>query len=110
MIALMWNLSTAVRGYLRYYMPTNVLLDRIRTRRGLKWGVPVAFVLVPAYLYTASLAATVVKQGWPGWLNVFVLLFLWNAMKFAAMVAWSVARLGRDLLTCRSSRRGYLDV
>ena len=94
MIALMWNVSTAIRGYLRYYMPTNIVLDLIRGRRGLKWGVPVALVLAPAYLYAASVAATVVNQGGPGWLNVLVLLFAWNAMKFAAMGAWSVCLVG----------------
>ena len=102
MIALMWSLSPAVRGYLRYYMPTNIVLDLIRSRRGLKWGVPVALVLVPAYLYGASVAATIVKQGGPGWLNVLVLLSFWNSMKFAAMGVWSVALFAR--LTGRQRR------
>lgn len=92
MIALMWNVSTAIRGYLRCYMPTNIVLDLIRTRRGLKWGVPVALVLVPAYLYAASLAATIVEQGDARWLNLLV-LFAWDAMKFAAMSVWSVVLL-----------------
>lgn len=108
MIALMWNVSTAIRGYLRTYMPTNIVLDLIRTRRGLKWGVPVALVLAPTYLFSASVAVSVVKQGGPEWLNILVLLFAWNAMKFAAMGAWSVIQLGRGLLTRRSTRRGYL--
>jgi hypothetical protein len=37
---LLWNASVGTRGYLRRYMSTNVLLDRIRQRQGLKWGIP----------------------------------------------------------------------
>ncbi len=85
MLTLMWNLSAAIRGYLRFYMPTNIAIDLLRTRRGLKWAVPAALVAVPAYLFAMSLCATVVERGGPGWLNVLVLLFAWNAMKFAAL-------------------------
>ena len=40
MLRLIWTLSIHVRNFLRRYMPTNRLLDAIRTRRGLKWGGP----------------------------------------------------------------------
>lgn len=40
MIRLLWALSAHARYYLRRYMPTNIALDAIRTRRGLKWGTP----------------------------------------------------------------------
>jgi hypothetical protein len=49
---------------------------------GLKWAVPVAFVATPAYLFAMSVCATVVDRGGPGYLNVLVLLFAWNAIKF----------------------------
>ena len=39
MIRLIWNLSVRTRLFLRAWMPTNILLDAIRTRRGLRWGV-----------------------------------------------------------------------
>ena len=83
MLALLWNLSAAIRGYLRFYMPTNRALDWLRTPRGLKWAVPVAAVVTPAYLYAMSVAAVI--AAWPGlgWMNVLVILFLWNALKFA---------------------------
>ncbi|HBS75971.1 MAG TPA: sulfate permease, partial [Microbacterium sp.] len=38
MFRLLWNLSIRVRLFLRTYMPTNILLDALHTRRGLKWG------------------------------------------------------------------------
>ena len=40
MIRLLWTASAEVRYFLRRYMPSNVLLDLIRTRKGLKWGMP----------------------------------------------------------------------
>lgn len=85
MIALMWNASTAIRLYLRTYMPTNIAIDLLRTRRGLKWAAPVAVLAVPAYLIPAAMVSSAVSHGAPGWLNVLVLLFAWNAMKFAVM-------------------------
>ncbi|MGV1006411.1 MAG: hypothetical protein ACOYEV_16960 [Candidatus Nanopelagicales bacterium] len=81
MIRLLWNASIHVRGFLRRYMPTNILLDAIRTRRGLKWGVP-AMLLAVAYLILASICTDLISVGGPGWLNLLVLLFLWNTLKF----------------------------
>jgi hypothetical protein len=89
MLTLMWNLSAAIRGILRFYMPTNIAIDLLRTPRGLKWAVPVALVAVPAYLFAMSICATRVADGGPGWLNVLVILFFWNAMKFAWMAVLS---------------------
>ncbi|CAN5123427.1 hypothetical protein BH09ACT10_BH09ACT10_00410 [soil metagenome] len=83
MLTLLWNLSAAIRGYLRFYTPTNRAVDWLRTQRGLKWAVPAALVAVPAYLLAMSFCAVIVAAGGPGCLNVLVILFFWNAMKFA---------------------------
>lgn len=90
MLALLWNISAAVRGYLRFYMPTNRALDWLRTPHGLKWAIPAAVVLVPAYLYAMSVAAVIATRPGLGWLNVLVFLFCWNAMKFAWLAAVSL--------------------
>jgi hypothetical protein len=82
MIRLLWTLSVRTRAFLRRYMPTNILLDKIRTRRGLKWGVPAMLIAVP-YLLIASTLAAAVADGGPGWMNILVMLSLWNAAKFA---------------------------
>ena len=66
-------------------MPTNRAVDWLRTPRGLKWAIPVALVAAPAYLFAMSVCATIVERGGPGYLNVWVLLFAWNAMKFAVL-------------------------
>lgn len=85
MLALLLNLSAAICGYLRFYMPTNRALDWLRTPHGLKWAVPAAVVMTPAYLYVMSVAAVIGARSGIGWLNVLVILFCWNAMKFAWM-------------------------
>lgn len=81
MLRLLWNLSIRVWLFLRTYMPTNILLDALWTRRGLKWGVPAMLIAVP-YLLGAWLLTVWIADGGPGWLNLLVLLFIWNALKF----------------------------
>lgn len=94
MIRLLWVLSAHARYYLRRYMPTNIALDAIRTRRGLKWGVP-AMLLAAPYFLAASYCITLIEDGGPGWLNILVLLFCWNALKFLIMGPVSVVLLIR---------------
>lgn len=76
------SVALSARGYgaLRY-APTNLLLNAIRTRRGLKWGVPAMLLAVP-YFYGAAICTTIINDGGPGWLHLLVLLFVWNAFKF----------------------------
>jgi hypothetical protein len=66
---------------LRRFSPTSILLDAIRTRRGLKWGVPAMLLAVP-YGIAAAVCTRLIETGGPGWLNLLVLLFIWNALKF----------------------------
>ncbi len=84
MLRLLWAMSVRTRYFLRRYMPTNILLDLIRTRRGLKWGIP-AMLLAAPYLLAASICVNLITAGGPGWLNLLVLLFCWNALKFLVM-------------------------
>lgn len=94
MFRLIWTASVHTRHFLRRYMPTNIALDAIRTRRGLKWGVPAMLVAIP-YLYAASVLIVLIEDGAPGWLHLLVLLFIWNAVKFAIMGPVSVVLLIR---------------
>ena len=89
-----WITSTHTRGFLRRYMPTNILIDAVRTRHGLKWGIPAMLLAVP-YLLAASAFTTLIADGGPGWLNLLVLLCLWNALKFLAMGPVSLVLLTR---------------
>jgi hypothetical protein len=81
MIRLLWALSVRTRYFLRRYTPTNVLIDAIRTRRGLKWGMPAMLLAVP-YLLAATVCSNLISGGGPGWLNPIVLVAAWDMMKF----------------------------
>lgn len=94
MFRLLWAASIRVRYFLHRYMPTNIMLDLIRTRRGLKWGVP-AMLLAAPYLLAASICTNAITHGGHGWLNVLVILFCWDAMKLLLMGPISAALLLR---------------
>ena len=94
MFRIIWAISVRTRYFLRRYMPTNILLDAIRTRRGLKWGVPAMLLAMP-YLLAASTFTTLIADGGPGWLNLLVLVCLWNTMKFIIMGPVSMSLLVR---------------
>ena len=111
MLAALWNLSAAIRGYLRFYMPTNRAIDWLRTPRGLKWAIPVALIAGPAYLGLTALAIQFGARPGLGCLNVLVFLFFWNAAKFAWMAVLSPLLLMRNALGGRapfSAPRGEL--
>ena len=64
MFRLIWTLSVRTRDYLHRYMPSNRLLAGIRTRRGLKWGIPAMLVALP-YILIASICSGSAADG-PG--------------------------------------------
>lgn len=84
MIRQLWTLSVHTHAFLRRYMPTNLLLDTVRTRRGFKWGIPAMLLAVP-YLFAAGTCTTLIANGGSRWLNLLVLLCLWNTIKFIFM-------------------------
>ena len=104
MIRLLWTVSTEVRYFLRRYMPSNILLDLIRTRNGLKWGVP-AMLLAAPYLGVAAWCATLVESGGPGWLHLVVLVCIWNALKMVIIGPVSVVLLVRARARERQARK-----
>lgn len=92
MIRLLWTASTEVRYFLRRYMPSNILLDLIRTRNGLKWGMP-AMLLAAPYLGVAVWCTTLIESGGSGWLHLVVLVCIWNALKMVIIGPVSVVLL-----------------
>ncbi len=80
MIPLLWTASVRLRSFLRRYMPSNIVLDLVRTRRGLKWGLPAMLLAIP-YLALAYWFTTVIDSGGPGWLHLAVLICLWSVLK-----------------------------
>jgi hypothetical protein len=90
MIRLIWTVSVIAQRYFWRYLPTNILLARLRTRRGLKWG-PSAMILGVAYLLGAAYCEFGVSTGWPKCVNLLVILFTWNGLKFLFMGPVSMA-------------------
>lgn len=117
MFVLLWNLSGALNGYLRFYSPTNRAIDWLRTPQGRKWAIPVALVATPTYLALMALVVEGATHPGFGWLNVLVFVFWWNATKFAVMAVLSplfIAKLAWGLLrervmvpTCARGARSY---
>lgn len=101
MLRLIWNASIRIRTFMRVWMPTNILLDALRTRRGLHWGVP-AMLLAVGYFAIAYWCTTLIDAGAPGWLHLIVLLCILNAFKFLIHGPISIGRLIRAR---RSERR-----
>ena len=76
--------SIRTRGILRTLLPSNILLDFIRTRAGLKWGMPAMLISVVhfAIAYGCTVA---IDNGRPGWLHLVFLVCVWSAFKFLIM-------------------------
>ncbi|OMH29560.1 sulfate permease [Tersicoccus phoenicis] len=108
MIRLIWTLSAHTRYYLRRYMPTNRLLDAIRRRHNLRWGIP-AMLLAAPYLLIVSICTNVIADGGPGWLHLVVLWAAWNSMKLIIMGPVSLVLLARaraqEAIVRRRARR-----
>ena len=112
MLRLIWIASIHIRQFMRRYMPTNILLNAIRTRRGLKWGVPAMLLALP-YLYVASVCTVLIERGAPGWLYAAALVCVWNALKFIVVGPVSLVLLGRVKareIHAREPRQPCLDV
>ncbi|WP_349829127.1 apolipoprotein N-acyltransferase [Brevibacterium litoralis] len=104
MIRLIWNLSIRTRLFLRTWMPTNILLDAIRTRRGLRWGIPAMLLAIP-YLLIANLSVQALADNGPGWPHLVVLWSIWNALKMLWIGPVSVVLLIGARLRERAERR-----
>jgi hypothetical protein len=103
--------SIHTRAFMRQYMPSNIILDRIRTRRGLKWG-PLAMLLAVPYAAVAYWLTAVIKAGEPEWLYLIVLVCLWSALKMIWIGPVSLVVLARTrhaeaaaMEPCRAHRR-----
>ena len=94
MFALVLGLIARTYYSLRRFMPTNLVLDAIHTRRGLKWGVPAMLLAVP-YAFAMVVCVSVAETAGLGWLNVLALLFAWNALKFLSAGPVTLVRLLR---------------
>jgi hypothetical protein len=66
MFGLILGVTARTHYALRRFMPTNILLDAIHTRRGLKWSLPAMLLALPyalAAVLCAGLVEAVVRAG-----------------------------------------------
>src|SRR5680860_819484 len=109
MFALIVQLATAIRQVLAH-APSNRLASRLRTRGGLGSGLT-AMTAGAAYLFAAAACTMLLDRGGPGWLNVLVLLFIWNAFKLALTgPAILVARARQQIARRRSTQEVHASV
>ena len=104
MFQLLIAFVSRIHAFFQQSLPTNILIRATHTRRGLKWGVP-AMLLAVVYIVIAAALAQWVTGGAPGWVNLLVLLCLWNALKFAVNGPITAVRLAR----VRARERRYRD-
>jgi len=104
MIHVLWRLSVRIRIFFRRYMPTNILLDLIRTRRGLKWGIPAMGIGV-LYLFLGRWCFRLVEDGALESLYLPMLLYIWNGFKFLLIGPVSVIALAQARLSEAAARR-----
>ena len=104
MFRLIWIASIHTRDFLHRYMPTNIVLDKLRTRLGLKWGAAAMLLAIP-YLAVAKILTILIDRGAPGWFHLLVLLCIWNAFKFLVIGPVSVVLLVRARADERRERR-----
>lgn len=109
MIRLSWILSVYVRSFMRRFMPTNVALNALRTRRGLKWGVP-TMLLAVVYFYAASVMTVLIDSGGSRWLYLVMLVCIWNALKFIVHGPVSLILLARVRLQESRARRASFSI
>lgn len=105
MFRIIWVISIHLRNFIRRYPPTSILLDVIRSRRGLKWGVPAVLLAIPL-LFVASTCTALTDGGASRWLYVVPLVCIWSVLKFVWICPTCIGLLVHTRATqCRDSHR-----
>lgn len=84
------------------WMPSNILVRRVRTQDGMRWGIPLA-LLGLLYLAVGVVCAMLAQHGDGGGWYLGFLYGFWNAIKlignglYATLVLLPVARLRERL-------------
>jgi hypothetical protein len=88
----------------RPWLPSNLIIDTVRTRRGHKWGLAVMLLAIPAW-FAASVCVQLIERGGPGWLQLAVFILAVDGIKFAVTGPMSLVWLGRARWAERRTRR-----
>lgn len=93
--AVSWVLSSRLYGLAQRFCPSNIVLRRVHTRNGIKWGPLVGLAGVAFYGLLMVACGTIVRDGGPGWVNLFFIIGFWNTCRFTFLIPTSVVRLLR---------------
>ena len=90
-----WALSSRLYSLAQRFCPSNIVLRRVHTRNGIKWGPLVGLAGVITYGMLMVATGTIVRDGGPGWVNLFFIIGFWNTCRFMFLIPTSVVRLPR---------------
>lgn len=90
-----WAISARLYSLLQRFAPSNIVIRRVHTRTGIKWGPLVGPAGVVVYGLLMVVTGTIARSGGPGWVNLFVLVGFWNTVRFVCLIPASLVRLLR---------------
>lgn len=102
-LILAFGVAALAHRYLQMYAPSNAIVARVRQERPRLRVAAGLLVLAAALACAAILLSRWAAAGGPGWLNLVVLIAIWDAMKFTWVAflapAWLLAAVlrGPDL-------------
>jgi hypothetical protein len=108
LILLAMRLAAAVYRWCQRWLPSNILIRRVRTRAGLRFGIPLA--LLGGVYFIAGLGCLgAVRLGGPGWWYLAMAVCWWTAAKLIghglyATLALPVVRVRENLAVRRAIR------
>lgn len=107
-----FRIAAKIHSWCRWY-PSNLLLNYVRTRRGLRWGLPLAAVGY-GYLYGAGFLLSLISSGHSRSLYVAAAICAWSGVKlvFGGLYAAAHAvyvRSRENLVIRRALKNGYLE-
>jgi hypothetical protein len=76
-------------------MLSNIVLRRVHTRTGIKWGPLVGLAAIIVYGLHMVATGTIVRDGGPGWVNLPVIIGFWSTCHVTFLIPTSVVRLLR---------------
>jgi len=90
-----WALSARLHSLFQRFAPSNIALRRVHTRTGIKWGPLVGLAGIIVYGLLMAACGTIVRDGGPGWVNLFFIVGFWNTCRFTFLIPTSIVRLLR---------------
>ena len=108
MLSIGFTIATYLHAFFQAFMPTNIFINAVRTRRGMKWGM-LAWATLPIYYFIGTHITDYLAAGGPGWLNLVVLVIIWDIIKMFLLgpfsVMWLIGARFREFRARRAMRR-----